>query len=306
MRSADRDKRIARLARANENVFDLAALQRAGASRKVAFNLTNHLLWQRPQRGVYVEGAASLTLTQQVRVAIAAAAGAVASHLTAASLYGLDVDKPTRIELTTRWAQQPEVIGVHVYRSRRELRGLRRIEGIPVTSVERTLIDLAAVLGRRDLERAIESALLKRLTTERRIYEAIVREGGRGVRGIRKFVQVMEERPRGRPSRSVLELMVKDVLRDAGLTHFVRNHPVIADGELYEIDAAFVDEWVAIEADGLAFHSTSSQRAKDARRQASLEAAGWTFRRVAWEEIVLRPDEFVADVRALLSRASCR
>ncbi|MBA2608682.1 MAG: DUF559 domain-containing protein [Actinobacteria bacterium] len=293
------DDRVAKVAASQDNLVALADVRRIGGSKDKANARVGRKQWQRPQRGVYLHGAAPPTWMQAVRAAILYVLGAVASHRTAGFLLGLDVE-PVGVELTMTQADRSAPKGVHVYRSRRGLTGVRRVGGIPVTSVERTLIDLAAVLGLEPLERAVESALLRRKTTEERIYVALVREGGRGVRGSKKLWLLMHDRPRGRPARNVFEIRTTHLLRAGGLTGFVRNYPVVVDGEAFEIDNAFVDEMLAVETDGAAFHSTRTQRDKDARRQSKLETAGWTFRRVPYVETIVGREQLISDIRSLL------
>lgn len=297
------DDRVAMVAAAQDDLIALSDVRRVGGTKDRANARVARKQWQRPQRGIYLHRGAPPSWAQAVRAAILYAAGAVASHRSAAFLLGLDAE-PVGVELTVTQSDRPSPKGVHVYRSRRPLTRVRRINGIPVTSVERTLIDLAAVLDLEPLERSVESALLQRKTTEERIYVALIAEGGRGVRGTKRLWRLMHDRPRGRPARSVFEIRTTHLLRDGGLTGFVRNYPVLVDGESFEIDNAFVDEMVAIEADGAAFHSTRTQRERDARRQRKLEAVGWRFRRVAYVETITGRDQLVADVRALLMNTS--
>lgn len=294
------DDRVAKIAASQDNLVTLSDVLRVGGSKDTANARVGRKQWQRPQRGVYFHGAAAPNWIQTVRAAILYVVGAVASHRTAGSLLGLDVE-PVGVELTMTQADRPAPKGVHVYRSRRALTRVRRVEGIPVTSVERTLIDLAAVLEMEPLERAVESALLQRKTTEERIYVSLVREGGRGVRGSTKLWRLMHDRPLGRPARNVFEIRTTHLLRQGGLTGFVRNYPVVVDAETFELDNAFVDQMVAVETDGAAFHSTRTQRDNDARRQRKLEAAGWTFRRVPYKETIIGHERLIADIRALLS-----
>jgi very-short-patch-repair endonuclease len=160
------------------------------------------------------------------------------------------------------------------------------------------LLDFAATADVATLEQAVESALDQHLTAERRIWECISKEGGKGVPGSARLRRVMLERPNGPPAKSVLEIEVSHLLRRADLQNFVRNYPVL-DGK-YKIDDAYLAERVAIEADSRRWHSTKTQRANDRKRRAELQAAGWHFESVTFDDVHLRPAETVARIRAAL------
>ena len=274
-----------------------------GNSHNVAVRL-DRLQWQLPHPGVYLTQTGKPSWLQRARAAqMYLGEKAAADARTGAFLYGLDVDQPETLEFTMSQADRPAPEGVHVYRSRRPVKRTRWVDGVRVAPVERVLLGLAAVLRGEELERAVESALLKRLTTEERIYMTLVEEGGRGVKGSKALWQLMHLRPKGRPARSVFEIRTGHALRAGGLAHFDRNYPVMVDGELFEIDKAFVQEMVAVESDGAAFHSTRTQRERNRRKQRKLEAAGWRFRRVEYAETLTSEgrDQLVTDVRTLLT-----
>jgi very-short-patch-repair endonuclease len=80
-----------------------------------------------------------------------------------------------------------------------------------------------------------------------------------------------------------------------------RNYDVVdANGDDREIDLCYVARRGALECDGQAFHSTATQTEEDAKRQAALEAVGFTFVRVTWWDAFHRPEWVVDQVRSLL------
>ena len=174
------------------------------------------------------------------------------------------------------------------------------VDGLPVPPVERCLIDYAAVVTEELVEVAVEHVLRMRWTTEERIWRAIVKDGGRGVKGTAALRRVMESRPAGRPARSVLETMVSRLLRRAGLIG-IRNFPVVVGDKKYEIDVAFADDGVALEADSR-WHVTKTQQARDAVREREIESLGFFFVRTNWTEVVCHPDELIARLRSALAR----
>ncbi|MEY2424622.1 MAG: hypothetical protein QOI61_194 [Actinomycetota bacterium] len=294
------DQKIAAVAAKQYNVIDRADVLRAGGTdHHIAVRLRSKR-WQQLHPGVYLIGAAPATWEQRVFAAGRACGGAAfATGATGLALYGVDgIERSGEIQVAVTQSDRPSPKGVRVFRSRRRLVGKRVIDGIPRASVERCLLDFAAFANEFDVECAVESALDQHLTAERRIWECLTKQGGRGVPGSARLRRVMASRPRGLPAKSVLEIEVGHMLRRHGLGSFVRNCPVL-DGK-YKVDAAFVDEKVAIEADSRRFHSTRTQRANDRRRQEEIEKAGWQFERVTFEDVHLDPVGTIARIRSAL------
>ena len=274
-----------------------------GTDNHIAARLANKR-WRLLHPGVYLVGCAPPTWEQRALAGVRACGGdARTSHSTGVAVYGLDgCEENGVIHVTMTQADRPAPDGVRVHRSRRPLKGTRTVRGIPVASVERSLLDYGAVADDLAVERAVESALDRHLTAERRLWAVLTQEGGRGVPGSARLRRVLLNRPRGLPAKSVLEIEVGHLLKSGGLGHFVRNLPVL-NGK-FKIDAAFVDETVAIEADSRQFHSTKTQRANDKARQDELEAAGWHFERITFDDVHLDPDDTLAHVRAALEARS--
>jgi hypothetical protein len=220
--------------------------------------------------------------------------------VTALRWWGVTVPDDEEVHLSNVRTSGTRRAGVTVHRPRRGCTVFER-DGVRVASIEDALLDFAATTDRKALEIAVESALLSRKTHERRIWRVIAMNSRQGVRGVVLLRYVMEHRPMGKPARSILEIEVVDVLRRAGLPLPTRNRDVIdGDGERREIDLCYVDQKGAIEADGKAFHSTATQTAEDARRQRALEAVGYSFVRVTWEDVFTRPEWIVSEVQRLL------
>jgi very-short-patch-repair endonuclease len=175
---------------------------------------------------------------------------------------------------------------------------------VRVASVEDALLGFAAVSGdRKAVEIAVESVLLANKTTERKLWRHIGLNSRSGVRGIALLRSVIENRPFGKPARSILEIELFDLLRKRKIPLSARNVDVIdANGDRREIDLCYLDQKGAIEADSRRWHSTESQTAQDSRRQRALEAVGFEFVRVTWADVFQRPDWVVSEVQRLLLR----
>ncbi len=301
------DQRIAAIAAEQKNVIDFADVVRAGGTHHHVETRMAAARWLQPHPGVYIIGCADPTWEQRVRAALKACGeGAYPSHETLAALHRLDgAEEREEIQITMGQSQRPVPEGVHVFRSRRPVTETRRVRGLVGTSIERCLIDYSSVADAVAVERAVESALDQRLTAETRIWRALSLEGGRGVPGAARLRKVMLTRPRGLPAKSVLEIELGHVLIAGGLGHYVRNFPV--PRTKYKIDAAFVDDLVAVEADSRRFHSTKTQVERDARRQEALEAMGWHFERVTFDQVYRDPAGTLVRIRtALADRRAAR
>ena len=92
-----------------------------------------------------------------------------------------------------------------------------------------------------------------------------------------------------------------DVLRQYGLPTPVRNYVVRVNGVgVAELDLAYVDEMIDLEANGAKWHTTRRQRQHDAERRAILEALGWDVQDFDYDEVVYRPECVATRVRSLL------
>lgn len=299
----DWDDKAAGLAAQHDNVLTNEMLDAIGISKDFRRTKVRRRVWQEPHEGVFLHGAAPPTWRQLARVAYyAAGIDSMISGVTLLALRGAaGVPDPPPVEITVPFDRELEIAGVTVVRSRRGLGPTRWLDGMRVSCVERALLDYAATAQPVALEDATESMLLKKATAELQLWRGLVEYGGRGVAGTKQFRRMLLRRPAGRPARSVLEILLGHELDKSGIGG-IRNHPVTVDGKNYEIDRAFPDSMVALEADSKAWHGTRARTDKDKTRQAALERAGWYFVRTNWPEVVLRPHELIARLREALGR----
>jgi len=305
MRKPNYDE-LAKLAADQDNVVTRTQLRKIGFTDERIQALLANGLWLRLQRGVYLLGPGPATWRQQARAAWLAAGQRVVGLDASSSLLWWRVDGPEEgdIELVlVDGVGGPTPSGAFVHHLKRRVKTQMR-DGVRVVRIEDALLGFAASSGeRKHVEVAVESALLSRRTTERKIWQHIGRNSRRGVRGVALLRSVMEHRPAGKPAKSILELEVLDLIRRNDLPLPSRNVDVIdANGDRREIDLCYVDRKGAIEADSKRWHSTESQTAADRKRQSALEAVGFEFVRVTWSDVFERPEWVIAEVRRLLLR----
>jgi hypothetical protein len=286
-------------------LITLAQVIGCGGTRATAARMVAAGKWQHLQLGVYLTGSAPPTwLQRQLAACLAIGPEAVASHRAAAALWRLDGAYESVVELTVALDRCPKPGHALLHRTKRWEpidRTVHRL--VPVTSINRTLADYGATVPRLLLERAVEDAFNRGLTTEGALRRRLAQICGPGCRGTGKLRWVLDHRPKGKPARSGFEVIVGDVFRQFGLLdQFVRNYEVPGPNgrPVAEIDFAQPMNLFGVEADGAKWHSTRRAHLRDIERQEMLEAMGWTFARGTWDEVIHHPERFVAHVRSLL------
>lgn len=215
-------------------------------------------------------------------------AGGVVSHLSAAALHGLTAH-PHRPHLTVPPGARAASRLAEVHRS--EVPPVDRAHRAPfvTTSVGRTLVDCAALLGGSALAELVDEAFCRRLASLESINAAIDRVGlgGRGTRRIRDVAQVWS--PQVTPG-SPAELRALRLLGDLGLEGLVAQHEVFDDDGSFvaRLDLAAPSRRLGFEYDGRRFHGPR-QWARDERRYARLRALGWAV--ASLDKLDLLPGE---------------
>jgi hypothetical protein len=242
----------------------------------------------RLQRGVYAVGHAPLTGDGRTMAAVLAyGPRAVASHRTAAGLHGLRVDNSprTEISLPRQSARSRPGITAHAAPSLRACH-VTNCHGIPCTSVARTLLDLADVVSRRQLERAVEQAEVLRLFDLTELREAIAHANGRhGAAVLSAVLAATTDEPV--LTASELEEAFLALCRDAGLPAPAVNEWVrVDDGPPLKADFLWRSQRLIVELDGWGAHGTrtgfeSDRRGDQRARRAGLETLRFTHRQVA-------------------------
>ena len=231
---------------------------------------------------------------------LAAGEGAVLSHRSAGALWRILRDDGRTPDVTVTSSGRHGHDGIAIHATRRLEAGDRAvIDGIPVTSLARTLLDLAGVLSRDRFERAFDEAERLRLLDVRALSaQADANPGRRGLRVIRALIA--ERRVVPEDTRSALERDFARFCRKRGLPMPAFN--VLVCGFL--VDAVWLKERVVIELDGYAFHDRTRRSFEDDRRRdAKLQAARFKLARVTHRRLHREPDDLEADLRRLLRRS---
>jgi hypothetical protein len=230
---------------------------------------------------------------------LVAGEGAVLSHRCAAALWGIGPGSPGLAEVTS--PRRGSRRGMTLHWSRLAADEVTRVDGIPVTSVARTLLELAGVLRPRALERALDEAERLRLGGPLSLVDVVARHPGR--RGVAVARALLAAGRVGVDvTRSELEERFLCFLDRAGLPRPRLNVVLGVGGRAFEVDCAWPARRLVVELDGHATHSTRAAYERDRARDRVLQAAGWRVVRVTWRQLHGDPDRVAADLAALLAR----
>lgn len=246
--------------------------------------------------GVYYVDSIPVTWRTAVLAAVfAAGPDAVASHRCAGVLYGLDAVYGRVIEVTVPFNEEPDPSGVIVHRTRRP-NPASVVDAIPVTSIEKNLLDLAPILGERNLYKATRSAIHMGLTTAEKFDLAIGRYGGRGVAGTRRARLVAREVADDQ-SGSPAEIDLAWIVADAPVPPPIQQMQIaLPRGGFAYPDFCWPDRMRIVEVDGFGAHGTPEQLEADLQRQNQLMELGWEIRRFTASEIRDEPHRVRAEI----------
>jgi very-short-patch-repair endonuclease len=268
-------------------------------ARTVQYRATRGLL-HRVHRGVYAVGHPRLS-TDGLRMAAVLACGprAALSHRAAAAVWGMRPTARERLEVTTTDRGRRGPPGVELHRVRRLSRlDLTRHRGIPITSVARTLVDLAELLDADELAKAVHEAEVLRLLDVTSVEAAMARANGR--RGIAMLRAALAD-PAPALTRSELERQFILLCRRTRLPIPKVNVSLTVGDRRIEVDTLWASERVIVELDGERPHYTRRAFHADRRRDAGLAAEGYVVVRLTWERIAREPDQVVAELHRLLA-----
>jgi very-short-patch-repair endonuclease len=217
---------------------------------------------------------------------------AALSHSSAAALFKIGVEQVAAIEVSRRSPDEIRPDGIRVHRRPSLHDGWYGLyEGIPITTPVQTLIDLATRHGTPQMERAMNEADRLGLVRTDDLRKALDDHPGEpGVARLRAII----DRVTFRYTRSELERAFLPLVRRAGLP--MPRTSVHVTG--FEVDFHFPDLGLVVETDGLTYHRTPAQQAKDHERDQAHTAAGLTPLRFTHGQIRYESDHVVRTLRA--------
>lgn len=287
------DHRAAALAVRQHGVVSRAQLIALGLSDDAIRRRVRAGRLHRIHRGVYAVGHPRLTMQGRLLAAVVSYGDrAVASHRSAAVLWGLLPERGPRVDVTVPGGGGRSRRGaIIVHRSALPAEDVTVRHGIPVTTPVRTLVDLADVLPKRALERALDEAAYLRLDlgTLRPV------PGRRGAGQLRRVLA--RHKAGSTRTRSDLEELMLALCRRAGLPEPEVNQTI--EGHL--ADFVWREARLIVETDGWAAHGTRAAFEWDRRRDAEHTAAGWRVVRITTRRLEEEPDAVAEQLRLLLA-----
>ncbi|MBA2280056.1 MAG: hypothetical protein H0W25_02335 [Acidimicrobiia bacterium] len=243
--------------------------------------------WRRPVRGVYTIAGSPDSALQRLWVAYLACerAGGVVSHVSAAALEDL-TPFSTLPHISVPAAASARSRAARVHRSTVPAQDWRWRDGMRVTTVSRTLVDVAGLLDRPSLEEVVDAAFCRQLASSASVEAAAERSGAR-IRGsqLRRSVTAVWS-SRIEPG-SVAEVRLLRQLQAEGASGVVTQHEVRNERGLFvaRLDVAVPDLHVGLEYDGTLAHSPRSWD-RDESRYAELRRVGWQVAPVSKLDLV--------------------
>ncbi|HEY8866156.1 MAG TPA: type IV toxin-antitoxin system AbiEi family antitoxin domain-containing protein [Solirubrobacteraceae bacterium] len=292
------DAGIADLARVQHGLVALGQLRAIGLSDDAVHGWAERGRLHRVHRGVYAVGHPLLDgHGRWLAAVLACGPGAALSHRPAAALWGLLTDTGG-VEVTQPSGTGRSRPGIAVHRSDLT-RDVTAVAGIPVTTVARTLCDLAGSVPRRALERAVAEAEVRRLDVGD--LDARLRANA-GRRGAARLRAVLDDRTEPALTRSELEERVL-ALCDRGRMPkpSVNEWISLSAGSGVEADFLWQDKRLVLEADSRTVHATTKAFEADRRRDQRLAIAGYRVIRTTHRQVVHRPAELARTLARLLT-----
>lgn len=252
-------------------------------------------------RGIYAVGRPGITRHGRWMAAVLCCGpDAVLSHWSAAALWGIGIEASHRIDVSVRTSSMHRRPGIRTHRRQT----LRRKDidvrnGIPLTGPVCTLIDLALHLGCANLERSINEANRLELIDPETLRDSLAAHRGRP--GVKKLRAVLDRRT-FQLTDSELERHFLGLVRDAGLpTPLTRQR---LNGFL--VDFYWPDLGLVVETDGLRYHRTPAQQARDRLRDQVHASAGLTPLRFTHSQVYFDAGHVQATLAAVAALSPAR
>jgi very-short-patch-repair endonuclease len=276
----------------------VGGLGRAAVAKRAAVGRLH-----RVHRGVYAVGRPRLeTHGRWMAAVLACGAEAVLSRRSAAGLSGLRRDARPSTDVCVPSAGARVRPGIDVHRSTTlEPWDITTVDGIPCTTVARTLVDLGDVVNRRAVERAVDQADVLNVFDLRAVEEVLARAGPRRGAGILRAVLADYAEPT--LTSKELEERFLALCRQASLPSPAVNAWItLDDGIAYKADFLWRKARLIVETDGRDVHTTRKAFEHDRERDQRLTLAGFTVVRCTWRQITREPRRVADAIASLLAR----
>ena len=301
---------LAELAITHHALIRLDLAEAAGIRRKHLYTRVDQGLLTRVDDGIFRLTGAPRTWHQRLLEGCWSQGPAtLVSHRSAAALRRIDgFDRVPFEVLVPRWQRRQRRPGLITHEST-SLRPIDAtvVDGIPCTSIVRTILDLPAVVAPRRAEQALEDALRRRLCTIDQVASRFVQVARRGRRGTRVGRLIIEKRMGAYvPTKTEFERLVSDLVERAGLPQPQRQIKQDVRGTPVYIDLGWKERLIGVECDGLFDHATNLALPWDDDRQNDLQLQGWLILRFTWQALTETPDVVIGQIREAFAQRPAR
>lgn len=226
---------------------------------------------------------------------------AVLSHYSAAALWRIRPTSRRQVDVTIGHRSRSSAsIRRHFSRVPTDERGVKA--GIPVTSVPRTIFDLATTEDADAVASMLREAEFHNLWDRLSLLHLLDRyPGRRGSTNVRLAIERLKEEPPGR-KRTKLEKRFAPFLRRHELPLPRFNDWILLGPKRYQVDCHWPGTGQIVELDGWEGHRTRTAFREDRARDRVLRVAGYSVTRLTWNQLDDEPEAIAADLRALLTR----
>jgi very-short-patch-repair endonuclease len=282
------------VAAAQHGVVTTAQLLDAGlCGPSIAHRVANGWL-RRLHRGVYVVGPVDDPLACERAALLACGPAAGLSHRSAAALWRIRARVDGPVEVTLSAGHRRARPGIRIHRATLADDDVTTHHGLPITTPERTILDLAATITPDDLQRTINQAQIERRTSPHALHAYLARHSPH--RGQPRLAAALCDPPA--LTRSEAERILLRLIRSAGLPRPQTNVRVAGE----EVDAYWPEHRLVVELDGWTTHQTRHAFERDRRKDAHLTTHGYRVLRITYRQLTEEPERVIAQLATLLAR----
>ncbi len=288
-----RDVRLADLARRQGGVVSAAQLHGLGYSRDAIRHMVSRGRLHRLHRGVYAVGHQVIgPAAVRLAAVLAVGNGALVARRSAAAGWDIRQTGTSRVDVLAPRRGRRDLVGIDVHVSRRiDARDATLLDGVPITTVARTIADLAGSVGWADLRRTMERADARELLD----VDALLRCSAHRA-GAPRIRAILDEWAPAPTNRGIEERLL-ELVRRTDLPEPLVNAPLHG----FEVDLLWDAPRLVVEADSRGFHNTWAAAERDRHRDAILAAHGFRVLRFTWSQVTTRQHEVITAIRAVIS-----
>ena len=277
-----------------------------GASRSLIQRRVEYSRWEEPYRGVYrIAGTPQPKRPALLIACLSWGPGTCVSGRSAGWLWQVTEAVVEAPEITVPRGRKRTYDDHIVHRRNLDPSDITAVDAIAVTTLSRTIIDLAGLIERDALEEALDAAVRRNRGTLAHVRWLLSKTPTRGLQGIGTLRELLDLRLRSADvPDSPLETKLLRALKRAGLPKPEVQYEVRDGRRLVAIlDFAFPAMKIGLEADGYRWHSGRRQWQRDLNRRNKLAAMQWRILHVTWDDLKFRHHEVVDMVERVICAA---